>query len=163
VLPPGSVVDFESVEGMVREAARIRAQGDLAAAAQLRARGLGAYRGELLPEDGPSEWVVAERERLRLLVAGAGLDQAKDLAALGDVDDAIAALTASVRLDRYFDAAWDFLEELHVRAGNSAEALRIRRSHARVVEELELTSTAERAASGLSRQPRSRRGTGVLA
>ena len=35
----------------------------------MAARAVSWYRGELLPEDGAAEWVVGERERLRLAAA----------------------------------------------------------------------------------------------
>jgi DNA-binding SARP family transcriptional activator len=162
-LPSHSHVDFEALDSSFRAAVRARAAGDLSGAVHIRAEGLTWYRGELLPEDGPAEWVVAERDRLRVTVVAAGLDQAKDLASLGDADGAIQAVTSAIRLDRYFDPGWDLLEELHAEAGNAAEALRVRRTHERIVAELEQAPAELAQQLPVSQRSRVPRGAGAPA
>jgi len=107
----------------VREAARLArgASDDDTAAAILRAAS-DAYRGDLLPEDGAAEWVVGERERLRLAASSAAADLARLELRRGDVDEALAAAGRSVGVHRFNDAAWRLLIEAHERHGDRAAA-----------------------------------------
>ena len=58
---------------------------------------------ELLPEDGPADWVVAERERYRAGVVEAAL-AVTDLLAADDPAAALRACEQGLRADRYSDA-----------------------------------------------------------
>jgi hypothetical protein len=59
-----------------------REQGSEALRSRLSA--LDRYAGDLLPEVGPAEWVVDERNRLRLLAASVGSAAARDALAAGE-------------------------------------------------------------------------------
>jgi len=137
-LPPGAVVDAETFEQGLREAESAARRGDLPAAAAARGSALSWYRGDLLPEDGPAEHVVGERERLRLLAAGAAATLAQEYRAQGQLRQALAAARRSVHLDRYQDLAWELLADLHRDAGDDSAAARARREHAAAQAELEL-------------------------
>jgi DNA-binding SARP family transcriptional activator len=139
-LPPVSVVDVEAFERGLREADAAARRGD-AAAAEIRAAALGRYRGDLLPEDGPAEHVVGERDRLRVLAATAAATLAQEYRALGQLRPALAAARQSVQLDRYQDLAWQLLADLHRDAGDDSAAARARREHAAAQAELELETT----------------------
>lgn len=139
-LPAGAVVDTETFERGLREADGAAARGEIAAAATVRGSALSWYRGDLLPEDGPAEHVVGERERLRLLAATAAATLARDYRTLGQLRQAVAAARQSVQLDRYQDLAWELLADLHRDAGDDSAAARTRREHAAAQAELELDS-----------------------
>lgn len=139
-LPPASEVDVSAFERGLREA-DAAARADERAAADLRAAALAWYRGDLLPEDGPAEYVVGERDRLRVLAAAAAGTLAREYRALGQLRPALAAARQSVQLDRYQDLAWQLLAELHRDAGDDSAAARARREHAAAQAELELETT----------------------
>ena len=97
---------------------------------------LDAYRGDLLPEVGPAEWVLGERDRLRTLAAHLAADAARIALTDGRWSDGIAAARRSVALDPYHDPAWRSLAELLDAAGDHSAAAVARREHARVCAEL---------------------------
>lgn len=132
VLPADGYCDV----AVVREAARLAraAPGD-AAAAMLR-RAVDAYRGDLLPEDGAAEWVVGERERLRLAASEAAAELARLELRRGDVGAALAAAGRSVGVHRFNDAAWRLLIEAHERHGDHAAAADARTRYREVLAEL---------------------------
>lgn len=107
----------------VREAARLaRSAPDDDASASILRLASDAYRGELLPEDGAAEWVVGERERLRLAASSAAADLARLELRRGDVAEALAAAGRSVGVHRFNDEAWRLLIEAHERHGDRAAA-----------------------------------------
>jgi DNA-binding SARP family transcriptional activator len=106
-----------------------------------------AYGGDLLPEDGPAEWVVAERETLRRQAADAAARLAEAalrgadgvVAALGgDAEPAVAMAARCVEIDPCHDAGWRLLITAHARAGNVAAAEHTRRRYADVLASLGL-------------------------
>jgi DNA-binding SARP family transcriptional activator len=139
-LPAGSVVDIEAFECGLHDADAAARRED-PTAAELRAAALAWYHGDLLPEDGPAEYVVGERDRLRVLAATAAATLAQEYRALGQLRPALAAARQSVQLDRYQDLAWELLADLHRDAGDDSAAARARREHAAAQAELELETT----------------------
>jgi DNA-binding SARP family transcriptional activator len=139
-LPSGAVVDTETFERGAREADAAAGRGDVPAAAAARGSALSWYRGDLLPEDGPAEHVVGERDRLRLFAAVTAATLAQEYRSLGQLRHALAAARQSVQLDRYQDLAWQLLADLHRDAGDDSAAARARRDHAAAQAELELDS-----------------------
>ncbi|MFC0713332.1 BTAD domain-containing putative transcriptional regulator [Cellulomonas biazotea] len=124
VLRPGSTSDVAALDRAVREAARLRAVGDDAGARAELTCAVDLYRGDLLPEDGPAEWVVGERERLRLTAADAAVALAELELAHGRYDQAVAAATRGIRLDECRDHAWRVLVAAFTAAGDAAAAHR---------------------------------------
>ena len=94
------------------------------------------YAGDLLPEDGPDEWVQPQRDRLRRAVADAAAVLAADLSRRGDHVRAVASARRSLELDPYADQAWKLLNDLYDRTGDRAAAARCRQDHGRVLAEL---------------------------
>jgi DNA-binding SARP family transcriptional activator len=136
-LPEGSTVDIRSFESTLREAASCAARGDTAGSARNRAAALALYTGELLPEDGPAEYLVDDRDRFRLAAASAAAGLARDTLELGRPREALDAARRSVQLDRYQDLAWELLVQVHEASGDSSAAARARHEHARVQAELD--------------------------
>jgi DNA-binding SARP family transcriptional activator len=139
-LPDGSTTDVRAFEQGLRDAAGFAARGDTAASAAARQAALALYVGDVLPEDGPAEYVVADRERLRLAAAAAAAALAQDSRTLGNPRQALAAARLSVQLDRYQDLAWELLVELHEASGDSSAAALARREHAQVQAELDVAT-----------------------
>ena len=133
-LPSGSLVDVRQFEQSISAAA---AAPTVERALELRHRAIALYCGELFPEEGPAEFVVGPRERLRIAAATAGASAAQDAATLGRARDALAAARFSVDLDPFQDIGWQLLADLHEATGDESAAERARRDHARHREELE--------------------------
>lgn len=99
---------------------------------------LSAYGGDLLPEDGPAEWVVAERELMRRQAAdaAAALAQAQ-LDGAFEVErrsaPGVALARRCVEIDPCHDLGWRLLIAAHHRADNAAAAEQARRDYAQVL------------------------------
>ena len=136
VLPEGSFNDIDHFEQAVDRAGRGRAQGDSDAEKQALQDAISAYRGPLLPGDGPAEWAIAARRRLQ----GAVTDSAARLGTLLLEEDQPAAAADTARaglaIDRFRDDLWKVLIEASERAGNYADAGQARRAYEEVLEEL---------------------------
>ncbi|MEV4136660.1 BTAD domain-containing putative transcriptional regulator, partial [Dactylosporangium sp. NPDC049742] len=138
-LPPGGYSDIGSFAAALREARRAAVAGDGHARAAALHEALFAYGGELLPEDGPAEWVVHEREVLRRRAAEAATELATALLAAGETADAVAAAERCVQIDRYCDAGWRLVVDGYRQLGNLAAAARARREYAHVLASLDAT------------------------
>ena len=109
-----------------------------AAALHLRSAALDLYAGDLLPEAGPAEWVVGERDRLRRLAASVASAAAVDALQLGDPRTALECARRSTALDPYHDYSWDLIIESSTRLGDQAAVAAARREQARAWAELGL-------------------------
>ena len=112
-------------------AARVR--GEVSRAAFVEA--LGAY-ADLLPEDGPAEWVIDHRERYRAGAVEAARAIAEDASALGDLAEVVRACRSALAIDRYQDSLWRLLIDAHELAGDPGAATRDRRDYAAVLDGL---------------------------
>ena len=136
---PGVALDVRRFEELARAArSGTAATGDDDALGAYSAA-VEAYRGDLLPEVGPAEWVIGERDRLRTLAAHLAADAAGLALASGSWSVGIASARRSVELDPYHDPAWRALAELLDGAGDHSAAVVARREHARVCAELGVT------------------------
>ncbi|HEY2301362.1 MAG TPA: winged helix-turn-helix domain-containing protein, partial [Acidimicrobiales bacterium] len=121
-LPAGSDVDVAALEHALGRADRARGGNDVTAETQALREAIAAYRGPLLPGDGPAEWAVGTRTQLQ----GAVTDAAARLGALLLQDDqpqaAAETARAGLAVDRYRDDLWKVLIEGSERAGNYADA-----------------------------------------
>lgn len=140
-VPAGGSTDVRRFERGLREATESAGRGDTVTSMAARQAALSLYRGDILPEDGPADHVVAERERLRLAAAAAAAALAQDSRAQGHPRQALAAARLSVQLDRFQDLAWQLLVELHEASGDNSAAARARREHAQAQAELEDAAT----------------------
>jgi DNA-binding SARP family transcriptional activator len=138
-LPAGSSCDLLDFAAALASARTARLSGDLAAERASLHRALSCYGGDLLPEDGPAEWVVAERERLRLAAADAGERLARAEAAAGNIGAAVELARRTLSFDAYRDTAWRLLVQLHERADDQSAAHAVRQQHREVLAELGLS------------------------
>jgi DNA-binding SARP family transcriptional activator len=130
----GARTDLEELEGHLERARR--ANGDRTAATAALHDVLDAYTDELLPEAGPVDWAVRERERITVAVA----DAAERLADLElQAGDAAAASTTAERglaIDRYRDRLWKVAIAASERSGAAADAARLKEQYRAVLDEL---------------------------
>ncbi len=137
-LPAGADVDVLAFEAAAADARVARSAGDGPAAIAALERAQALYAGELLPEDGPAEWAVKERERLRLVAAEMAQIRAELALELDDTETAAAACEWGLAVDRYHDRLWRLLAEARERSGDHAAAHRARRAYDDALAELGL-------------------------
>jgi len=135
-LPGGSRCDLLDFQAALDSARTARLSGDSSAERTSLRRAMSCCGGDLLPEDGSAEWVVAERERLRLAAADAGEQLARAEAAAGDVGAAVEQARHALSFDTYRDSTWRLLIQLHERAGDLSAAHATRRQYDKILAEL---------------------------
>ena len=125
---------LRSFERFASEAAR----GSGSPALHLRSAALDLYAGDLLPEAGPAEWVVGERDRLRRLAGSVASAAAVDALQAGDPRTALECARRSTALDPYHDSSWELVIESCIRLGDQAAVAAARREQARAWADLGL-------------------------
>lgn len=150
-LPEDGYSDVAAFRAALEEARRMPPGREADHLAALRVA-VANYGGELLPEDGPAEWVVAERETLRRQAADAAalLAQAELDAAGNGAGRAASLAQRCVEIDPCHDLGWRLLIAAHRRAGNAAAAERARREYAQVLISLGLDPAVSMAEPPLS-------------
>lgn len=130
------VLDVAELETAVREAARNEARNDLEAALGWHLRAVETYQGDLLPETGPAEWVVAARDRLRVAAASAAYSAGRLALMTRAPEEALSAARRATELDPLRDSAWALLAEVQTRMGDLGSATATRREHDLVAAQL---------------------------
>ena len=126
-LPPGSTSDLRSFDERLATADRSRASGEADEAIADLEEALRLYVGEVLPEDGPTDWVVPHRDHYQVRAAeGAALLGRLHLDK-GRPETAAQALRRSIDIDPCRDASWRLLVAAHEAAGDLAAAEEARR------------------------------------
>lgn len=143
-LPSGSDSDVTGFRTALADAAAARRTGDAAAERTALAAGVDRYTGALLPDDGPAEWVVELRERLRVDAALAAGRLAELALAAGDPRACIAAAQRSIQIDPYCDSSWRLLVDGHTRTNDPAAAAQARHAYREVLAELGLAPAGPR-------------------
>ncbi|SFK68664.1 ATP-, maltotriose-and DNA-dependent transcriptional regulator MalT [Geodermatophilus ruber] len=136
VLPPGSTVDVVAFDTALSEAERARAGRRRPEEVAALRRAVAQYRGELLPEEGAAEWVVRERDRMRVRAARACARLAGLHLAAGELAAGVTAARRGVEIDPFADESWRLLISAYDRHGDSAAAARARREYAEVLDDL---------------------------
>ncbi|MFI8106568.1 BTAD domain-containing putative transcriptional regulator [Streptomyces sp. NPDC086023] len=139
VLDPGGSSDVQAFESAVGEGLRAAARGEADRAAAALGQALRLYTGELLPEDGPAEWVVPIRERYRVQAVQAAQVLAEVELGRGRAEAAVVAASHALAVDPFQDAVWRLLIAAHLRAGDPVAAAQAERRHARMLESLGVT------------------------
>ncbi|MFN2471973.1 MAG: BTAD domain-containing putative transcriptional regulator [Gaiellaceae bacterium] len=150
-LKPGDSVDVIEFDSAIASGRDAQAHGDSETAISSFERALDLYAGELLSEDGPSEWLVRERERRRFEACAAAHAAGRLLLAHRDPARAAAACERGLYANPYDDALWRLCIDAHEAAGDPAAAARTRRRYEDLLEALGLGAGASR-----SRAPRAR-------
>jgi DNA-binding SARP family transcriptional activator len=141
-LPDGSRCDLLDFQAALASARTARLSGDVPTERASLQRALSCYAGDVLPEAGSAEWVVAERERLRLAAADAWEQLARAEAAAGDVGTAVQQARRALSFDTYRDSTWRLLIQLHEQAGDMSAAHAVRRQYSKILAELGAASGA---------------------
>jgi DNA-binding SARP family transcriptional activator len=134
-------IDVRGFEGAITEARNSRGR-DVAGSAAALTRALDLYRGDLLPEEGPAEWVVELREHYRTLAVDVAREVAEGALVAGDARSAIDACRVGLAIDRYHDPLWRLLIEARNAAGDVSAANRDRLEYEAILSELGLPATA---------------------
>lgn len=135
-LPAGSLADVPAFGTNLQHAEAARRNRDPRAEREALAAAVAGYRGELLPEEGPAEWVLAIRERLRLQAAAAAERLSELALAEADLTACAEAARRSVQIDPFRDGGWQLLIGAYERIGNTAEAVRARHDYRAMLAEL---------------------------
>jgi DNA-binding SARP family transcriptional activator/RecA/RadA recombinase len=141
-LPTGSRVDLFEVERTLAQAEAAQGAGDGDAARSLRREAIRLGTTELLPEDGPADWVVYRREQLRVELAAAARSVAESML---DADPGSAAeiCAAGLRVDATNDGLWRLLIAARERSGDPAAAEGARQGYRRLLEQLGVADRLE--------------------
>lgn len=134
-LPEGSQVDVHEFTRALHRARDARRAGRADETITALQAALDLYRGDLLPEDGPAEWVADSRESLRTEAAAAGALLARLLAAR-DPRVALGVAERAVGIDQYNDEAWNLLIHLHRHLGDTAMVQRTTAMYEEVLRDL---------------------------
>ena len=130
-VPPGSRVDVVAFDEAMSRARSTRGRNDELTVAGYRAA-IAEYAGDLLPEDGPADWIVARRERARADYVEAAVGLAELIVADRPAEAAAVCVTA-LGIDGYHDPLWRLLIEARERAGDRAAAVNARTAYAKML------------------------------
>jgi len=101
-------------------------------------KALELYEGDLLPEEGPEEWIVDLRGEYRTQAVEASQSAAEAALSDGDTRTAIELCRSGLAIDRYHDPLWRLLVEARRREGDVGAADRDRRDYEAMLTELGL-------------------------
>nr|WP_188744463.1 BTAD domain-containing putative transcriptional regulator [Agromyces bauzanensis] len=116
--------DLAEFDDRLAEAATSKQRRDAPTTASSLRRALALYVGEVLPEDGPAEWVTGARERYRTRAAEAASSLAHLELHLGEPRAAVAAASRAVEIDPWLDESWRTLVTVHRSSGDVVAARR---------------------------------------
>jgi DNA-binding SARP family transcriptional activator len=138
-------VDVRRFDRLVAEARAARGGGDRAR--ESLAEALATYGGDLLPEEGPAEWVVELRDHYRTRAVEVAREAAELALLAGDSRAAIEACRAGLAIDRYHDPVWRLLIDARQAAGDVSAANRDRLEYEAILSELGVSEAAAFSAS----------------
>jgi DNA-binding SARP family transcriptional activator len=141
VVPAGSSIDVLDFDSGLAAGHRARAAGDAPAAERSFERALALYRGDLLAEDGPADWVTERREACRLAAVDGFQALAELLVERGDAARAARVCTTGLQIERYHDPLWRLLIAARDSAGDQGAARAARLGYDRMLEELGVSDT----------------------
>jgi DNA-binding SARP family transcriptional activator len=129
MLPPGSYADTAAFTDAVQSWQQLRRSGSFVSEVDAMRTALGAYGGELLPEEGPADWAVEARDHFRQLAARVARELATAELSRGNVMQAIGAAEQCIALDEHDDEAWQVLLRAYARSATPAKAAEARRRY----------------------------------
>jgi DNA-binding SARP family transcriptional activator len=135
-LPADAYCDVRAFRAWIGSAATASTQGDHRRAFDDACRAADAYRGDLLLDEGPAEWVVSDRDVLRQEMVRACAIAAEAAIKLGLPGDAARLSERGLSVDRYADALWRLQVEALEQSSDKASAERVRRSWQEMMEDL---------------------------
>jgi DNA-binding SARP family transcriptional activator len=129
-LPPGAYGDTAAFGEALQRWQQMRRDGSFAAEVEAMRAALGAYGGELLPEEGPADWAVAARDEFRHQAVRVARALATAELTQGNVAEAVRAAEQCIGLDPHDDDAWQVLLRAYARSATPAKAAEARRRYA---------------------------------
>jgi DNA-binding SARP family transcriptional activator len=137
-LPEDTFVDVLELDDRLVAARGALARKDAETALTEFRRAMAFYVGDLLPEEGPAEWIVGERERRRLDVSELAGALAEALLVAGEPGEAAWVCRRGLQVDRYHDALWRTLVRACDQAGDPVASARAGRDYQALLLELGL-------------------------
>lgn len=128
-LPSDAYLDTLAFQTALTRGRQAKATGDTASAVQGLRDALAQYHGELLPEDGPAEWLQEDREIYRRQAADAAAELAAAELQAGNLQEAVTAAQKCLAIDRFHDTGWHLLLRAYHRIGAPAAAEQARRRY----------------------------------
>jgi DNA-binding SARP family transcriptional activator len=157
ILPPGSYADTAAFSDAVQRWQQQRRSGSFASEVDAMRAALAAYGGELLPEEGPAEWAVDQRDHFRQLATRVARELATAELTQGHVAEAIRAAEQCLALDEHDDEAWQVLLRAYARSATPAKALDARRRYTDMLARLGVAEPTEQQLRGQASLPHQRR------
>ena len=133
-------VDLGRFDRAITAGRTARVRGEVAAPAFAQA--IEIYTGDLLPEEGPVEWVSERRDAYRAKALEAAEGLASEALLTGDLATVVRACRFGLGLDRYQDTLWRLLIAARDQGGEAGAASRDRREYALVLEALGVEAPA---------------------
>lgn len=124
--------DLADFDDRLADAATAKARRDAPTTADGLRGALDLYVGDVLPEDGPAEWVTGARERYRVRAAEAASSLAHLELHLGEPRAAVAAASRAVEIDPWLDESWRTLVTVHRSSGDVVAAQRAAEGYRRM-------------------------------
>ena len=137
-LPAEALVDMTELDRLLRDGEARRRGGDVDGAIAALGEALGVAARELLPEEGPAEWLIARREEHAAELVEAARTLATLYAERGEAVSAVATCERGLRVDRYSDPTWALLIDIHRRSGNEAAAARAQQRYTDTLRDLDV-------------------------
>jgi DNA-binding SARP family transcriptional activator len=134
-----TTLDLVEFDTALHDAAVARSTGDAAGEITALRRTAQLYLGDLLPEDGSSEWIVDTREAYRLRAGEAASSLARLELELGNRAAAETAAVRSIEIDPYRDESWRVLIGMFEHAGDIVAARRAQQRYQSVLATLGVT------------------------
>jgi DNA-binding SARP family transcriptional activator len=150
-LPPGATIDLLEFDRAIARGRSANRRGEHEETCAAYGVALGLHHDELLPEDGPSEWLVRERERRAAEACEAARIIAETSLDAGDPAAAAEACERGLLVDRYQDGLWRLRIRAHEEADEPAAAALARREYAHLLQDLGLSVSGARGDSRRTR------------
>lgn len=125
-LPQDAFVDIVEFDRWLASARAALDRNDMAEALREFRHAMALYEDDLLPEEGPAEWIVGERDRRRMGVSELSGTLAEGLIGAGEPEEAAWVCRRGIQVDRYHDGLWRSLVRACELAGQPAASARAR-------------------------------------
>ncbi|MEP7111661.1 MAG: BTAD domain-containing putative transcriptional regulator [Ilumatobacteraceae bacterium] len=135
-MSPDAFCDVRSFQVWLSSATAAKARRDHRRAFEAAVHAIDVYRGDLLLDEGPADWVVAHRDALRLDMVRACTIASEAAMKLGLPHEAARMSERGLSVDRYADPLWRIQIESLEQSSDMASAERVRRSWQEMMDEL---------------------------
>ena len=135
-MSPDAFCDVRSFQVWLASATAAAARHDHRRAFDAALRATDVYRGDLLLDEGPAEWVVGHRDALRLDMVRACTIAGDSAMKLGLPHEATRISERGLSVDRYADQLWRLQIESLEQSSDRVAAERVRRSWQEMMDEL---------------------------